>query len=232
MRTLEKDLACAIRSDSSVMLSGERGAGKRFVARAIHQRSRRRSAAFVIARCEAFAASLTEPGTGSETAFRLARGLSTPETHGTLLIDEIQESSPALQRQLLQFIDNEHTIGSDLRIMTTTSIDLFERVRSNQFRSDLFYHLNVVHLMIPALRDRPEDIPILFDHYLSLYTRAHTPRLSPTACQWLVAYPWPGNVTELEAAAEAMAAQDLARPIEVGDLPSHVGPFNWWADVL
>jgi DNA-binding NtrC family response regulator len=232
MRTLEKDLACAIRSDSSVLLSGERGAGKKFVARAIHQRSHRRSTAFVIARCQDFAASLTEPGTGSETAFPFTRGLSTLETQGTLLIDAIQESAEPLQRQLLQFIAEEKTIGSDLRIMTTTSVDLFERVRSNQFRSDLFYHLNVVHLLVPALRDRPEDIPILFDHYLPLYARAHTPRLSAAACQWLVAYPWPGNVAELKAAAETMAVQDLARPIELGDLPSHVGPFNWWGDML
>ena len=96
---------------------------------------------------------------------------------------------------------------------------MFARVRVNQFRSDLFYRLNVLHLKVPALRDRAEDIPILFDYYLGVYAKARIPRLSTAALQRLVAYMWPGNVAELKTVAERLARQDIPRRIEPNDLP-------------
>jgi two-component system NtrC family response regulator len=103
--------------------------------------------------------------------------------------------------------------------MTAASPDVFARVRVNQFRSDLFYRLNVMHLKVPALRDRAEDIPILFDYYLGVYAGKRTPRLSAAALQRLVAYTWPGNVSELKVVAERLARQDMPRGIEPNDLP-------------
>jgi two-component system response regulator AtoC len=223
MRKLESDMACAIQFDATVMISGERGAGKKFVARLIHQRSRRGAAAFVVANFQDVAESLCqfEPGSGSAQAFR--HRLLKTVNNGTLLIDEIQQIPSPMQLQLLQFIESETTNDSDLRLMTATSTDVFERVQSNQFRTDLFYRLNVLHLNIPALRDRPEDIPILFHRYLAPSAGADVPRLSAAAVQRLVAYSWPGNVQELKAVAETLAAQDLPRLVEADDLPSHMG---------
>ena len=99
---------------------------------------------------------------------------------------------------------------------------MFERVRSDTFSADLFYRLNIVRVLIPALREHAEDIPILLEHFLSSYARTHSPRLAPAALQWLVEYAWPGNVQELKAVAEALAAKDLSRLIEPDDLPTHI----------
>jgi DNA-binding NtrC family response regulator len=123
------------------------------------------------------------------------------------------------QQRLMHFIDTERTSGDGRRVMTVASGDLFSRVHAHEFRSDLFYRLNVIHLRVPALRDRPEDIPILFQHYLSSYGPIRVPRLSPTAAQHLVAYPWPGNLPELQAIARNLAEQNLERRIESEDLP-------------
>jgi two-component system NtrC family response regulator len=207
MRPLEDDMACAIQSDSNVMISGESGAGKKFVAQAIHQRSRRRYGPFVIA---------DWPACSSNAA-----------GNGTLLIDDIEKITPLLQLELLRFTERDETNACEHRLMTVASTDVFARVGINQLRSDLFYRLNVMHLKIPALRDRPEDIPILFHHYLRVYARAHLPRLSTAAMQRLVAYAWPGNVGELKTTAETLARQDLPRRIEPGDLPSRIASDPW-----
>lgn len=223
MRKLENDMACAIQFDARVLISGESGAGKKFVAHLIHQRSRRGSTPFVIANWQDIAESLPEFTPVSESAQPFKHGLFKTADNGTLLIDKIQKIPLPMQLQLLQFIESKTTSGSDLRFMASTSTDVFERVRSNQFSSDLFYRLNVIHLIIPALRDRPEDIPILFHHYLSFYAKVDVPRFSAAALQRLVAYPWPGNIPELKAAAETLAVQDLPRLVEPDDLPSHIG---------
>lgn len=222
MRQLEDEVACAIQFDARVMISGERGTGKKSVAHLIHQRSRRGAAPFVIANCQGIAESLPQSSSDSEATQRFEHGLLKTADNGTLLIDDIQKIPVPMQLQLLQFTESEMTNGSDLRLMTAASSDVFEHVRSNQFRDDLFYRLNVIHLIVPALRDRPEDIPILFHYYLSFYAKAQVPRLSPAALQRLVAYPWPGNVTELKAAAETLAVQDLPRLVEPDDLPSPI----------
>jgi two-component system, NtrC family, response regulator AtoC len=225
MHTLEKDMACAVEVDAKVMISGESGAGKKSVARLIHERSRRGSAPFVIANCEDIAESLPQSRPDSESAQPSRHGLLTTADSGTLLIEEIQNIPVPIQTQLLQFIESEMASGSDLRLMTATSTDVFEGVLSDQFRNDLFYRLNVIHLIVPPLRERPEDIPILFQHYLSFCARAEVPQLSTAAWDRLVAYHWPGNVRELKAVAETLALQDLPRLVEPDDLPPHIGQW-------
>ena len=228
MRELEDDIACAIQSDAKVMITGKRGVGKRFVAHLIHQRSRRGPAPFVIATCPDVVEwllqfSVLHTRFASESADQFKHGLLKTANNGTLLIEEIQKIPLPVQPRLLRFIESEMTNGSDVRLMTATRTDLFERVRSSQFRDGLFYRLNVIHLIIPALRDRPEDIPILLRHYLSFYGRAEVPRLSTAAWQRLVAYPWPGNVQELKAVTEKLAVRDPPRLVEPDDLPPEIG---------
>ncbi len=113
-----------------------------------------------------------------------------------------------------QFMD-----GDDVRFITLTSSNLFELVRRHQFCEPLFYHLNAVHLIIPPLRDRPEDIPVLLRHFLSVHARAPVPRLSAAAWQRLGTYAWPGNVRELRVVAETLASRELPRLFEPDDLP-------------
>jgi two-component system response regulator AtoC len=219
MRTLAVDMAFAIDSDSSVMISGENGAGRKVVARAIHQRSRRASGPFVIAHCRERAEPSMASGWGCDPGPLFTDSLFRAAGHGTLVIDEIETMPSTFQQRLLQLVETERTSGDGRRVMTVAGGDLFSRVRSQEFRSDLFYRLNVIHLRVPALRDRPEDIPILFLHYLSSHASIRVPRLSTAAEQQLVAYPWPGNLPELQAVARSLAEQNLERRIEAEDLP-------------
>ena len=158
IRKLENEIACAIHFDGRVMISGERGTGKKFVAHLIHQRSRRRTAPFVIASHRGFAESVPQA------------------QDGTLLIDGVEELTVPMQLQLQQFLESGMTNGTP-RLMTATGPDMFERVRSDAFGTDLFYRLNIIRLLIPALREHPEDIPILLEHYLSSYAKTNIPRL-------------------------------------------------------
>lgn len=224
MRELERDTACAIRFDARVMISGESGAGKKSVARLIHQRSARGQVPFIIANCRDIMESVLPDSLGSGPVDPFKHGLLKTGDNGTLLIEEIDKVPVPMQPYLLQFLERGMKNGSDLRLMIATRTDLLARVRSNQFSDDLFYRLNCIHLVVPALRDRPEDIPILFRHYLSFYARAEAPRLSAAAWDRLVAYPWPGNVQELKAVTEKVAVHDRPRVVEPDDLPFPIGP--------
>jgi two-component system response regulator AtoC len=219
MRELDRDIACAVQFDARVMISGEKGAGKKFVAHLIHQRSARGKTPFVIANCR----DLMEDGLRSGSADQFKHGLLMTADNGTLLIEEIDKIPAPMQPRLLQFLESEMKNHSDLRLMTATSTDLFARVRSKLFSEHLFYRLNRIHLVIPALRDRVEDIPILFRHYLSFYARTEVPRLSTAAWDRLGAYAWPGNVQELKAVTKTVAVHELARLVEPDDLPSPIG---------
>jgi len=219
MRTLAVDMAFATDSDACVMISGEDGAGRKVVARTIHQRSRRASAPFVVAHCRDSAETSVASGGAYDPGPLFTDSLFQVADPGTLVIDEIETMPSTFQQRLLHFITSERTSDDGRRVMTVANGDLFSRVRSQEFRSDLFYRLNVIHLRVPALRDRPEDIPILFLHYLSSYAPVRVPRLSTAAEQQLVAYPWPGNLPELQAVARSLAEQNLERRIESEDLP-------------
>lgn len=222
MRQLRTDIKCAVESGTSVMITGERGVGKTFVASLIHQRSHLGAAPFTILKCADMMDSVPDRRHGSEPGAPFGRAGLTLDS-GTLLIEEIHKVPAAVQPRLQGFIEREILTRSDLRLMTACSTPLFDCVRSKQFPEDLFYRLNVIHLVIPALRDRPEDIPILFSHYLPLRARVSPPRLSATAWERLVNYRWPGNVRELKAVAGKVATWDLSRPVEPEDLPSEIG---------
>ena len=207
MFSLEDEIRYASRTDACVMLTGESGVGKRGAADMIHQMSHRRSAPFVVVN----AADALHPA---------ARAAA---SNGTLLIQEIENLKPAAQLQLLGVVDRKALDGHDVRIMTATSSNLFGRVQAGRFREDLFYRLNIIHFVIQPLRERPDDIPLMFQHYLAMHARTRAPRLSSAACRRLVEYPWPGNVTELKTITQQLGAQELPEVIEPEHLPGPIG---------
>jgi DNA-binding NtrC family response regulator len=224
MCKLNEDIACAMQFDARVMISGESGAGKKFVAHLIHQGSAGGAGPFIVASGPEIGESLLQSAAGSSAAIQFQQNLLSEADHGTLLIEEIDMIPRSAQRHLVGFVEQTRTAGRRVRLMTATRADLWTRVRAGQFDDDLFYHLNVIHLTIPALRDRPEDIPILFRGYLSYYARAEAPQLSTAARRRLLAYPWPGNVPELKAVAEKVAMPNRPRRLlGEDDLPSHIG---------
>ena len=202
-------------TNSTVLILGETGTGKELIARAIHNRSSRRSRAFVRVNCAAIPSGLLESElfghergafTGAIARkigrFELANG-------GTLFLDEIGDIPPELQPKLLRVLQEQEfeRLGStqttrvDVRIVAATSRDLPQMVANREFRSDLYYRLNVFPLRLPALRERPEDIALLVRHFVDLYARRMNKpveRIPEEAMEVLLAHPWPGNVRELQ----------------------------------
>jgi DNA-binding NtrC family response regulator len=201
---LEDEIQCASQTDHRVMITGESGVGKRFAADMIHRWSSRRRHPFV-------------PINGSDVD---PRHLQVAH-HGTLFIQDIENVPDPGQSQLLQLVEDADM--HDVRLMTATSVHLVDRVHAGVFRDDLFYRLNVIHLVIPPLRERPEDIPAMFNFYLALHARAGTPELSSATRRRLVEYAWPGNVRELKTVTQQLCAQDLPKLIEPEHLPCPIG---------
>ncbi|MCM3878673.1 MAG: sigma 54-interacting transcriptional regulator [Vicinamibacterales bacterium] len=206
MMKLEEDIRSASQIDARVMMTGESGVGKSFAANLIHQLSQRRRAPFVV----------VNGADAVEGCLQTAR-------NGTLLIQEIDGISASGQADLLRLLDKATANGTNVRLMTATNVHLFDRVQAGLFREDLFYRLNVVHLIIPPLRERPEDIPVMFQHYLALHARAEAPRLSNAARQRLVEYQWPGNIRELKTVTKKLGSQALPDVIELEHLPGPIG---------
>lgn len=209
-------------SDASVLIQGESGTGKDLFARAIHQESPRRDKPFVVVDCSSIPESLLEselfgydPGAftgaqkkGKPGKFELAEG-------GTLFLDEIGEMPLEMQAKLLRALENRefYRVGGvkpvkvNIRVIAATNRDLHEMVRQGLFREDLFYRLDVVSLKIPPLRERPEDIPVLIDHYLKEYSvknKKVIDFIEPAAVEMMLNYPWPGNVRELKNVVERL----------------------------
>ncbi len=220
-------------ADATVLLSGESGTGKEVVARFIHRRSGR-AGAFVAVNCAALPDGLLESELfghekGAFTGAILTRkGRFEQAQRGTLLLDEISEMPLALQAKLLRVLQEREivpvggneTIRLDVRVIATTNRDLERDVDEGRFRQDLFYRLNVIHLPLPPLRDRPEEIAPLAAHFLARYCRAGRParRLDPEALRWLERHPWPGNVRELENIIERACLLARGEAITLGDL--------------
>jgi two-component system response regulator AtoC len=224
---------------STVLLTGESGTGKEVFARAVHAQSPRRDAPFVAVNCGAIPENLLESelfghAKGAFTgANRARRGLFLEANKGTLFLDEIAELPPSLQVKLLRAIQEEEVrpvgenkpLAIDVRVLAATARDLETEIREGRFREDLFYRLNVVRLMVPPLRDRREDIPLLVDHFLARFrdTLGKPVRsVSDDVMARMLAYSWPGNVRELENMIERAVILCDGEMIEVDALPAMI----------
>jgi transcriptional regulator with GAF, ATPase, and Fis domain len=202
-------------SESTVLVQGENGTGKELIARAIHFNSPRKDAQFVTVNCSAFNENLLDSELfghvkGSFTgAIKDKKGLFEAADRGTLFLDEIGDMSPTMQVKLLRVIQ-EGTLTPvggtevrkvDVRVVAATNKDLKEMVENGTFREDLYYRINVINLVVPSLRDRKEDIPLLVDHFLARGCKEKGIALktfAKRAMEKIFDYPWPGNIRELE----------------------------------
>jgi len=237
-RVLEM-VAKAAPTRSTVLITGESGTGKELVAKAIHYASPRKNAPFVSVNCMALASGVLESELfghekGSFTgAVARKRGRFEMAHEGTIFLDEIGELSGELQVKLLRVIQErkfERVGGSepievDIRILAATNRNLAEAVANGSFREDLFYRLNVVHITMPPLRERREDIPILVAHFLDRYSTENNKKFrgfTPDAMDYLTAYEWPGNVRQLQNVVERCVVLASSELLGVEDLPGEI----------
>jgi len=232
MQRLLQQVVQVADSDATILLFGETGTGKEVFARVIHSNSRRNKGPFVALNCAAIPETLFESELfghvrGAFTSAHGAkRGLFQSANGGTLFLDEIGEMPLSMQVKLLRAVQEREVreVGSelstkiDVRIITATNKDLGAAVKSGAFRNDLYYRISVVPLFIPPLRERPDDIPLLAQHFLTASAKRANKELrgfTPAALNRLVAHPWPGNVRELENVIEkatVMTRQDMITP--------------------
>jgi two-component system response regulator GlrR len=215
MQKLLEAVSRIAKSDSTVYIHGESGTGKELIAKAIHLASDRKDKPFVAINCAAIPESLLESELfghekGAFTgAVRSTKGLFTQANEGTLFLDEIGDMPLSIQVKLLRALEerqfypvgSEKPVSVDVRVVVATKKDLVEEVKKGQFREDLFYRIHVIPIMLPPLKDRPDDIPYLVDHLLkkiSSQLKKNVKGLTPKAMQKLMQHDWPGNVRELE----------------------------------
>jgi two-component system response regulator HydG len=237
IRAVEEDVEYAARSSAKVLITGESGVGKEIIARMLHERSNRARSPLVVINCAGVPDSLLESELfghvrGSFTdAYTDKRGLLESAHGGTAFLDEVGEMSPRMQAMLLRFLETGEIqrVGSDrrqpildVRVVTATHRRLIDQVAAGTFREDLYYRLNVVHIEVPPLRERREDIAVLLDHFLRLFAETHrrpVPQLLPAALTILADYRWPGNVRELRNVAERLVLQCRDGVVNVENLP-------------
>ena len=226
-------------TDSTVLIEGESGTGKELAARAIHRSSPRRNRPFVTINCAAIPEELLESELfgherGSFTnAVAQKKGRFETADSGTVFLDEIGEMSPKLQVKLLRMLQEREfervggnaSIKVDVRIIAATNKILAASVKAGEFRRDLYYRLNVVSVVMPPLRERRSDIPLLAGHFVEKYSQKFAirpKRISPDAMTCLVNYDWPGNVRELENAIERALVLGCSDAVRAEDLPEAV----------
>jgi DNA-binding NtrC family response regulator len=239
MQSLFQLLETVAQSNSTILVNGETGTGKEVVARAIHHNSPRRVGRFVALNCSAIPETLLEAELfghvkGAFTGAIGARPGRFEQAHkGTLFLDEVGTMSTALQMKLLRALQEREfervgdntTIKVDVRVIGATNSDLARMVAAGTFREDLFYRLNVIPVHLPPLRERRDDIPLLVQHFLDKFASGRNMVVSQGAMRVLMAYPWPGNVRQLENAIERSVALSGGRSeIDVPDLPPELQP--------
>ena len=230
-------------SDAGVLIHGETGTGKELIARAIHDRSRRKDGPFVAINCASIPANLLESELfgherGAFTDAKQQRtGLFLQASGGTLFLDEIGELPLEVQPKLLRSLQERKVrpVGSnketpfDARVLTATNRVLEDEVYERRFREDLFYRINVVKIDVPPLRERGGDVLHLARHFLKQYAARHGKgeiELTPPAAEKLMGYSWPGNVRELENCIDGAVALARGGKIELDDLPEKVRSFR------
>ena len=237
---LSEEIDRVARSDAKVLVTGESGVGKELVARAVHTRSGRSHRPFVAVNCAGMPETLLESELfghvkGSFTgAYRDKPGKLEIADSGTVFLDEIGEMTLRMQGLLLRFLETGELqkVGSDasvvrvnVRVVAATNRDLRELIAQGQFREDLFYRMNVIHLVVPPLRDRREDIPAMVSHSMKNFCANGDyvlRELDPGAMEALTAYRWPGNVRELQNVIERLLVTCRKGIASVEDLPLEI----------
>ena len=240
IRALNEEITYASRCDAKVLVTGESGVGKEVVARLIHANSARRRAQLITVNCAALTDTLLETELfghvrGSFTgAYRDRQGALELAHRGTVFMDEVGETSPRMQGLLLRFLEagEIQRVGSDaiqsrvdVRVIAATNRQLVDSVAAKTFREDLYYRLNVIHIRVPSLRERREDIPTFVEFFLDQFSRQYSvskPILTPATSALLSEYKWPGNVRELKNIIERLVVRASDIPIEPRDLPLEV----------
>jgi two-component system NtrC family response regulator len=223
------------RSRASVMITGPSGTGKELIANAIHYNSPRKDRPFISINCGALTETLLESELfghekGSFTgAIAMKKGRFELADGGTLFLDEVGEMPPSLQVKLLRVLQEMEfervggtkTIKVDVRILSASNRDIKDDVANGLFREDLFYRLNVIHIEVPSLKERGEDIKLLVDHFINKYRENENKKidLNPEAWKALYGYSWPGNIRELENIIERAVVLNSTGIIGVEDLP-------------
>ncbi len=241
---LEQEIDRVARSDAKVLITGESGVGKEIVARAIHSRGPRATHVFAPVNCAGLPETLLESELfghvkGSFTgAYRDKPGKLETSHMGTIFLDEVGEMTLRMQGLLLRFLETGELqkVGADgsgrivnVRVIAATNRDLREMIKQGTFREDLFYRLNVIHIVVPPLRDRREDIPVLVHQFLTQFSaasRSGITGVSPEAMKSLTEYSWPGNVRELENVIERLVVTVTGPTIELENLSSEIRSYD------
>ncbi len=239
IKDLKKDIQKAAPSNSWVLITGENGTGKEFVARNIHQLSTRSDKAFIEVNCAAIPDELIESELfghekGAFTgALSQKKGKFDMADEGTIFLDEIGDMSLKTQAKILRILQEqsfERVGGTDLikvdvRVIAATNKDLKEEIKNGGFREDLYYRLNVIPFVVPPLRERAADIPLLIEHFLAEFSRdsgLDTMKADLKAKRLLTGYSWPGNIRELKNLLERLVIMTSGPTITVNDIPSYI----------
>jgi len=238
-------LKLAAPSEATVLLMGETGTGKELVAQAIHLNSPRRQGPLVVVNCAALPETLLESELFGHEKGAFTGAVSRKDGRfllahrGTLFLDEIGELSSTIQAKILRFLQSREfePVGStrvlkaDVRIIAATNRDLEAMVREGRFRDDLFFRLNVFPILLPSLKERPEDIPLLAQHFLEQYRQKNqrqVKNLAPEVLEAFGRYPWPGNIRELENVIERGVIICQGDTLTLKDLPAGLQRYGSW----